>query len=279
MGIEFAQDPNSIHKPLYKKNLAPQNAQAAGVNKTPNRPAFTPTPRPVVAEAVKPQNSPVAQNTQVPNGHIPKPAFDAQRAPTRITARERKGPDHEGLQNILKEALGEALKAGAEYKKDLSEGKKTVKETPVEKPIEIKKTISLSELKKPEATPSSMTRIVDKNASEGSVSALQEAINRAKNNMHVAPSVVTTIDSISIETTPKPIEPQHVVVETPMAEVPKQEIEKEIPQPEPEITKAPEAEIPSKEEIPNRAPETPKEETPPKKVREVPEEVLRGLLE
>ena len=264
LGIEFAPEANALHKPLYKKNLPPQNAPA--VSGTPDRNAKVfseKVPARVLEKPLVPNRPaivapmPKPQNTQTPNGHIPKPAFDAQRAPNR-SPRERKGPDHEGLQNILKEALGEALKAGAEFKREITEGKKITKENlaedTVEKVVEVKKTISLSELKKPESAPSSLTRIADKNASEGSVSALQEAINRAKNNIHAAPSVVIKTDEASTI-----------------------EIKKEVPIPE--IEKAPEAQIPPKQEIPERAPETPKEETPPKKVREVPEEVLRGLLE
>ena len=75
----------------------------------------------------------------------------------------------------MREALGDALRESKEFKKEINK-----ESAPVVK--EVQKTISLSSLKKTEIVQHSHAKIYDKEASSEKVSALQEAINRARNS-------------------------------------------------------------------------------------------------
>lgn len=102
----------------------------------------------------RPRSAPKKEQSDRPKNFIPKP-------------KERKEPDHAGLQDILKEALGGVIKK-EEVKKE--EKKPEPKEVP---------TISLASLKKKEE-PKQEQKIPAKDASEERVSALQSAIAQAQ---------------------------------------------------------------------------------------------------
>lgn len=88
--------------------------------------------------------------------------------------RERTGPDHEGLQSILKEALGDALKNGNSVQAKIADSNGTTQEE--------KKTISLSSLKKPEVASPIFQKSPSKIAREENISALQDAVAKANNH-------------------------------------------------------------------------------------------------
>ena len=176
LGIEFPADPKSVHKPFFKriegkllsveqkKTVAPFVKQTTTVfaseKKVFSKPAPVTNkvaPVPVVARTKTVENSVVNNNKK----YVPD-------------SNQHKGPDRDGLQSILKEALGDALRAGAEYKKEIN---KNFADTPVK---EEKKTISLSSLKNNENVP--VVKTETKEASSERMSALQEAILRAKNS-------------------------------------------------------------------------------------------------
>ena len=232
-------------------------------------PAPTPTPK------LQPLAAPLAQAPQTPR---PAPV-----------PRERKEADHEGLQSILKEALGDALKTMP-----------VVQAVP--KPVEPTPTISLASLKKPEqASTLGGSKLATKVASEGHLSALQEAIARA-GSPH-AKSAAQSSDTASITApTPAspPVMPEPAPIPTPplatkaaapepvreaslsdaepakTAFIPKHSAPSEIP--EPAAPSEPKHEAPKKEDVS----EAPHAEThtsaAPKRVREVPEDVLRKVL-
>ena len=191
LGIEFPPAPNSVHRPLFKRAV---EHVATIVHDPAKRPA-QPQQSPYVNPIKKFQPAPIAQSMRAEPVIASKPmssassvqrvsAAPAPRTETQKVFRpapERKGPDHDGLQSILKQALGEALKDSAEFKKEIN------KEPVESKTKEVKKTISLSSLKKPEVVSNSDSnsqtpKIQEKVASEEKMSALQEAINRAKNS-------------------------------------------------------------------------------------------------
>lgn len=213
LGIEFPMTPamaSTAQAPAPAKSPAPQAAPARPTppvaDARPTRPTpapaplrTAPLPRPTIPTAVAPhsEKKPLV-STPVPTPRpmpvvpqrtpAPRPAVAAAPAP-----RERKGPDHEGLQNILKEALGEALKSAPLAK-------------PITPPaVEEKKTISLSALKKPETPVAPGTpKLAAKVASEGHLSALQEAIARA-NSPHAKPAVDTPVIANPSKTAEEPM--------------------------------------------------------------------------
>ncbi len=185
LGIEFAPEANNGNG-----SSAPRGAAAAAPRPimpapSPRPTVPTPAPAPKIMQnsapapmsrpartmpAPRPVSSPVspvvvkASPTPIVQTEKPKPVHDA---------RERKGPDHEGLQNILKQALGEAITKN-------EEPKKAEAPTPSPKPAE-PKTISLSSLKKPEET--NGIKMQTKAASEEHVSSLAAAIAAARNSV------------------------------------------------------------------------------------------------
>ena len=253
LGIEFVSDSKTVHKPLYNKPPVHDiKSEYQEQNKTFDKGEVSAKKSTKIIEPVKKVEQPVVSTKETTN--IPLAASTANVVPaientimnannkqkTSFVSRERKGPDHDGLQNILKEALGEALKAGAEFKKEIN-NKEVVAETKKEE----KKTISLSSLKSGGDT---HVKTEVKEASQERMSALQEAILKAKNS------------SASKEKIPEEKKPE-VIVE-------KKEEEK-------------------KEETPKESPSTDSTSSPQakkssddssKKVKEVPEDILRGLL-
>jgi CxxC-x17-CxxC domain-containing protein len=243
LGIEFAQT-----------SSAPRPASQPVRPATSARPTVSFTPRPmqkamataVAKHAVRPvQTAPAITNTaprpmHVPQAVAPKPvsmqSSQATERPKNFrTPKERSGPDHVGLKNVLAEALGDALKTVTIP----PAAKKEVESAPLPE----KKTISLSSLKKPEAT--SAPKMAPKIASEEHISALQEVIAKAR------ASQVADLAKKSVQSKPEQSEA------------------KEIPAKEPEAVKeeAPEANSSEKEHHEGK-----------KKVREVPEDVLKRVL-
>ena len=229
--VEVPVEQKSVDKPLVKEVVEQIPVVVQKINHAPAVPKVETVFKPVVpvvvhtSRVVEPQISKTPERVRVIKqkvSYIPPPP------------RESKGPDHDGLQSILKQALGEALRAGAEYKKEV---RSTVV---VEEPKkEEKKTISLSSLKHHEHV---QPKTEVKEASQERMSALQEAIMKAKNSN----TVNNNIPKEKINSTES---------ETPQ--------EKDVPVSSPEPEKNPEQ----------------NSDVSPKKVREVPEDVLRSLLE
>ncbi|MEI6316359.1 MAG: CxxC-x17-CxxC domain-containing protein [bacterium] len=239
LGIEFASEEKTMHKPFFKKSpeksFVPTKPNVAPVSEKISSPVSTQTqtPKPAPVKFEKPISTPTPILKPIQKPFEPKiPVFSkfSDKGKVVIAPRERKGPDHEGLQSILKEALGNAMKPDTN---NVQEVKTEIIPTPV---AEVKKTISLSSLKTIENNShTANTKSFDKNASTEKVSALQEAINRARNSSNVKTDTKTEI---------------------------KNEIKTE-------------TETETKAETPDIA-TTP--DVSPKKVREVPEEVLRTVL-
>lgn len=197
LGIEFASDKNAIHKPFVKREP----------NQPKNPKVFVPS-------------------REVPNN--PKPNFQNKPKQEKFVQKERKAPDHLGLQTAIKEALGGALRDSEKFKKEISN-----KENKIESSnAEIKPTISLNDLKDNNEKKINQKILPEKDASEKQVSALQEAIARAKNS-NISQS-----------------KPNNDIQKTATSDTKKDDISKEIP-----------------ENIPN------------KKIKEVPEDVLRNVLD
>ena len=287
LGIEFASETKAVHRPLFKRqpehDIRSEFKTADKGNNFQNKPeekknmAFVrpapvpiPTPSPVGVSVPKVQPLPVSIQTQpsrpapavaqaqsigspanTPIVNTPRQNV-VERQKNFRAPREHKGPDHDGLQSILKEALGDALKAGFEYKKEIT------KEEIKEESKEVKKTISLSALKKPESIQNNNSKILEKSASQEHVSALQEAINRAKNSQAV--SIVQTTEIKAEEKVEEKKEP--VLTETPVVE-------------KTETASSTQNEDVTKPSSKNND----SSEAPTKKVREVPEAVLRDILE
>lgn len=156
--------------------------------------------------------------------------------------RERSGPDHEGLQNILKEALGDALTETAIHKNQKSDQKSKEEKKPEEK-----KTLSLKDLKT--SSPASTSRpLQTKEANQEHLSALQQAIAKAQGG-------------VEKKDTPAEIPPTVQDTPTPVVD--------SVPPTPPE-------------KIVNLETKVPEKNTPPdstKKIREIPEDVLRRVLE
>ena len=289
LGIEFVSESKTMHKPFFKRapeqntqsEFKPVESRTPVSDKPKNNVPFkksektfapakinskqvvtTPTVVSVPVTQQKPVvlNQPVVSQKKIFEPKTPVVAKYVEREKVVVVPRERKGPDHEGLQSILKEALGNAMKAGNEYKKE--KNNEAVSSEPV---AEVKKTISLSSLKKPENdthTPNAKSQ--DKNASTERVSALQEAINRARSSTAI--KTETTESSQTIETV-----------------VSNSETEKINPVNQDE--KINQTEDAGKN---NEKTDSPKQDTAssntthdnsPKIVREVPEEVLRNVLD
>lgn len=188
--------------------------------------------------------------------------------------RERKEPDHEGLQTILKEALGDALK-----------------NMPAAKPVaapqtlpEEKKTLSLSALKKPEPV-AGAPKLAIKTATDGHLSALQEAIARAGSPHAKQPAVaqpISTPTPVPAPVTPEPpVQDASLSEAVPAAKVPVQEpsVPSDIPKPAeiPETQRQAPIEEPTAKKM-DPMPESQNSSTAPKRVREIPEDVLRKVL-
>jgi CxxC-x17-CxxC domain-containing protein len=322
LGIEFAAEAVQTNTPRPNPSVAsrpnPMRPQAPVSPSIATSKASTPAPVKSSASRVPPRApAPVAQDSK------PSPAPSTPPARSFRPSRDRKGPDHDGLQSILRQALGDALNkndTGAKMPQK-------VEETTSKVPSEERKTISLASLKKPELPEGETSRFTAKTASEERVSALQSAIARASTSrvveIPVAPvtPVVPITPAVTIpeplkplppaapETPitfaiPKPasIQPEPVVreaslapaipivttfVPVPPAPIP-QPTPSVIPEPQPsiqpvspkeDVSTPPVSEAPKSDE--KKAEET-RSDTPdsfaPKRVREVPEDILRKVL-
>ncbi len=171
--------------------------------------------------------------------------------------KDRKTIDSGGLKSILQQVLVATEPRSAT---------KTVEKTEVVKEVvQEKQTISLSSLKNPENSNSSSTNstLLNKTASESHMSALQQAINKARNpEKEVVSEKEITVEKSVEQSVEKPSDEASLVTEVPEpVEIPKTETQ--TPK-EPELSPVED----KKEEV--------KEDT--KKVREIPEEILRRVL-
>ena len=280
IGIEFVHKGKVTPTQMPARQTKPEVKPATTF--TP-RPAITPTTTPTIAPVAKPF-VPRAPLPPRPAPVIPRPvtpvasgSVASERPKTFVKntpIRERKEADHGGLQNVLKQALGEALGPNGLVQKPKS-SEPVVEVAPV-----AKSTISLSELKKPENSTGS-ANLQTKTASTERVSALAEAIARAR----TAPAVVPVVD---VEPTPTPTPIPVVVSEKPVVTIeqlpPEQPpvvdeaslVTESEPIVQPEIQKEPEV-----QEVPEPQKETETQSSDvdtSKRVREVPEDILRKVL-
>ncbi|MBP6884269.1 MAG: type IV secretion system DNA-binding domain-containing protein [Candidatus Pacebacteria bacterium] len=219
-------------------------------------PVTTPRPSPTVSiPSVPPQQvrpvasvaKPMATHTQqAPVSPVPAPSSTpvSEPRPKNIRpAKERATPDHEGLQSILKSALGDALSKNMQSANIKDEKNSNVTKPENGNPEPEKQTISLSSLKKPEAESSVVPTqkvFASKQASEERMSALASAIAKATNS---APKV-GDVQKVEEKKIPEPVK----IEPTPVPPIQEE--------------KKPEQEKPVGE----------------KKIREIPEEVLRNVL-
>ncbi len=238
LGIEFPSENKSSSRPVVRRE------QTISVSKPAVVVAKIPQPQTKVSPTISSQEvkSPQAVNTTTV---IPVvldtdilPQIDRTknfREPTsfRKTRPERQKVEHTGLKDILKQALGEAIDKSSEFKKEIND-KETEKKSETPK---VQKTISLVSLKKNENNISNQNGKISfsKIASEEHLSALQEAIARAK--------------------------------------IPVQNMNKENVAPEEDSSKNKE------EDIATVASSNVTEDSGAKKIKEIPEDVLRGVLE
>ena len=294
LGIEFVSDGSPMPKPNVPRGMPPPMARSNMA-----RPAFVP-PRPIPASA-----RPPVDGAKPPFASAPKPIIRGGERPSlgalarakarplqsppidrpkniRVPTIERKGPDHEGLQNILKQALGSTTKE----EKPVAETPAVSEAPKIPEPVIEKKeerpTISLSELKKPDSVVSAIPKMQTKIASDERVSALQSAIARAtKTDTKPETKVETHIveekkSEASLTPPPAPTETAFVprpvlpVIEAP---VPKPEVVPETPTPS---TPPPTAEKQTPDE--DKPSDEKPSDTAGKKVREIPEDILRRVL-
>jgi CxxC-x17-CxxC domain-containing protein len=283
LGIEFAVQSSASASPAAPRPVsapqssAPQTPAASSTAPRPYvKPAASPAPAAQQTRPTRPFVPPAAPKPQAPaSAAQPKPASvppptaapvrPVPPAPRPLVVRERKEPDHEGLQSILKEALGDALKT------------MPVVAPMAPKPIEEKKTISLASLKRPEPEEGASPKLASKVASGEHVSALAEAIARAGISHTAKPA-------ISIPTPPtesKNVDPAPSIREASLADAAPVTTAFVPNRPEPPTP-------PAMPKTPEPKPEEPKQEIPevtkttasaaPKRVREVPEDILRKVL-
>ncbi|MEI8129943.1 MAG: CxxC-x17-CxxC domain-containing protein [bacterium] len=301
LGIEFVSDGSPMPKPSAPRGMPPPMARPPiGKPFVPTRMPL-PVTKPVMNGAKA--SSPVVPKAPIKGGEKPSlgaiarannaQAARATQAPEstqsdrpknfRTPNVERKGPDHEGLQSILKQALGSAMKEETPVVPQTT-NTETVKNGPdmvVEKKEE-RPTISLSALKKPDSVVNAAPKLQTKTASDERVSALQNAIARAakieiKPEPKVEPTPIVEEKSEAslapvaprVETTfvPRPAPP---VVETP---TPKIDV---TPIPQAPSTPPPPAEKQTPDE--DKQPEEKPADATGKKVREIPEDILRKVL-
>ncbi|MBP7805020.1 MAG: type IV secretion system DNA-binding domain-containing protein [Candidatus Pacebacteria bacterium] len=345
LGIEY--QPDKVTEPEVAAKPAPR-AAAGPKPFAPKPPTKIVIPPAVIAPKSQPEQTTVAEKPSSPSAPTAPTTPKGNGAPlpqtsrpsfTRPPQRERKGPDHDGLQDILKQALGDVFEKNKIQPKETPAAPVVTQTAPAEeKPAGL----SLSALKKPDTgiAPATPPKFVSKTASDERVSALQNAIAQAtaKNGTPppqttqpepvpptpspviqkapepVAPpkpitppepiravepppreaSLASAVVQPTTAFTPRPIvqkeEPVSVPVPPPPAPVvppPSVKIEPPITPPKVEIPTPPPAptpkEEPKKEEVkkeePAKAPEEKKEEDAgTKKVREVPEDILRKVL-
>lgn len=340
LGIEFAEEaapsaPRAGSPSLPRTNPVRPTPPAAGMSSTPVPQKITST-KPASIDATRPAPAQVARGA-APLKITPKPMENRPARPTAAIrplapnpapvstpklqsgaseasktfrpSRERKGPDHDGLQDILKQALGDVLN-----KNDLSAKMPTVRKEPVHSvpqpsPVEEKKTISLASLKKADSVSPFASKMTPKSASDERMSALQSAISRAT-TQQAAPTPTPIFSATSTPNDTKPIVPidekkavssdaewdeaslVYSLPATTTAFVPKPvPVSEPIPEPvkETEIPvnppKVPSPEPEPKKEEPSassaeekKADKEPATTDAPKRVREIPEDILRRVL-
>ena len=223
---------------------------------TPPAPVFGPAARPVAASTAE-----FVKNVQTSATPV-LPVIDTRVKNIR-PQRERAAPDHEGLQTILRTALGDALR-----KADVSAPEKAVENsnTVSSEVLEQQQTISLSSLKKSGTdssfNPSQKTGF--KNASGEKMSALQSAIAKAVNRAPVEQSSIKTEPAETVTVPPR------VVSQTEVPKPPEQNVPPVASPPPPAMSQASEVKKPEVSEKNENAGQ--------KKVREIPEDVLRSVL-
>ncbi len=296
LGIEFVSDGSPMPKPSAPRGMPPPMARPPiGKPFVPTRtpivaprpvvntvkPVLASTPKQPIQEGEKPSLGAIAKvNNAQPAQPIQAPQSDKPKN-FRTPTVERKGPDHEGLQSILKQALGSAMKEETPTPQASSiEAVKTEAPDMVPKKEE-RPTISLSALKKPESIVSAIPKLQTKSASDERVSALQNAIARATKTEIKPEQKVEPIPMVEqkSEASLAPITPR---VETtfvprpapPVVEAPAPKIEPVVETPAPSTPPPTEKQTPDE----NKQPEEKPSDTVGKKVREIPEDILRKVL-
>ena len=355
LGIEFEPSTPRPATPVS----APARTATEAPRKAPVAPTFSPIPRPVsaapaaaasasrapatpspwkrpagmaTASSVRPVSSSGTQATATASSRSAGAAATqtayrtpATVAPRPLAAARAPQPEGDDLKTILKQALGEAIKKGEEFqqKKDAEIRPAAPAPAPVEK-----KTISLASLKRAEPAAPPASQFGAKTASDGKLSALQEAIARAQSSnvrpaagtspvsetatvtsaapvppaqaasvapsAPVAPVAPTAAAPLAVAPAPTAMPPaahtepsqvihltqnvnifQQTVNEAPEAKPAQAEVRESKPSPSSETTapEAPHASAPTEAPARSQVPEK------PKTIREVPEDILRSVLE
>jgi CxxC-x17-CxxC domain-containing protein len=152
-----------------------------------------PEPKPEVVPEPKPEVVPESKNNVGTPTPTPAPLPAPAPAPKIVTPKHSPVLTKEdGIKNLLKQALGDALKKGDEFQQ-----KKNAEIENDKLVIEKKPTVSLSALKKPQHSTVSSSGFGVKEASGGKVSALAEAIARARASGPVSTPSVPSNDSVT----------------------------------------------------------------------------------
>ena len=303
LGIEFVSDGSPMPKPSAPRGMPPPMARPPigkpfvptrtplpvtklGMSST--KPAPVNTPKPSASGGEKPSLGALAKVNKV------QAVRDTQNTPLAPSDRpknfrtpnvERKGPDHAGLQSILKQALGTALKEEKPVENLVSK-EEAVAQSATPSESEAKKedrpTISLASLKKPESVVNAAPKLQTKTASDERVSALQNAIARATKT-EIKPEPKVEPEKVVEEKSEASLTPNATRVETTFVPRPAPQV---VETPEPKIETAPETPAPStpppqsEKQTPdeNKQPEEKPAEATGKKVREIPEDILRKVL-
>ena len=297
LGIEFTHKgkPTPIHIPARqaRPDSKPTTTFTARPTTTSTAKPFVPKSTPTVKQAVSVATATAdttdARKSVAPKAVAPVVANDKPKTFVKNTQpRERKPADHDGLQNILKQALGEALGPNGLVQKN-TKSEVVVEEVPV-----VKQTISLADLKKPDGPIVGATSLQTKTASTERVSALADAIARARTTPLVAQTVdagtASDVPSVPISVSEKPT----VTIE----QLPPEKVPEPLPvvdeaslvtETETTVTHTTETEsvhktkttttqqTVEKNTTTEQQTETPDADTS-KRVREVPEDILRKVL-
>ncbi len=179
LGIEFAPEKTEVTMPAPAS--APRMQTTPLQSSAPMKTMPAPATQPVAPQAQKPvENRPTSRPARFVRPAPVAPVIASVKTPPVVDKaihepREKKGPDHEGLQNILKQALGDALNM-------IEEKKPATPPAPVAPKTEEKKTISLASLKKTEPSANGI-KMQTKTASDQNVSSLAAAIAAARNSV------------------------------------------------------------------------------------------------
>jgi CxxC-x17-CxxC domain-containing protein len=293
IGIEFPLEKETPAPAVVPTPApAPKPASTAPVASAPasvQKPAFA---RPAPSNTLIPKTT--VADTRPPRP-MPPPVFKPQPVVPPVVVRppqEKKEPDHAGLQEILKQTLGEAMR--------------DITAIPIVKPAVQNTAAPVKPVEQSLSSLSAAPKMTTKVASEERTMALRDAIARAGIVTQIAPKpvvpeiavppVLTEISAPTIPTPPIPVtktvEPVPAPREASLASasqtttafVPSYSVPSALPtppaapEPKPIEPKIEEKVEPKVEPVPQPVPSNSSVSTAPKRVREVPEDILMKVL-